>query len=124
MSGGSDSSAEARIRERLNKNKSNEPAPATGSGTYQQPSFMPGMDTMIAQQLAQGGYGDMNSLLASFAPIFTPMTMPDYRPGAAPVPSPSPSTPTTPSTRRDREDDDRRGFLANVSDSRVRQMFR
>jgi hypothetical protein len=62
--------------------------------TYSQPSFLPGMDTMLAQQLSMGGYGDPNSLLAAFSPIFTPMAIPDMRPSATPAPTPSTPAPT------------------------------
>lgn len=79
MSGGSDK-----------KRKKKEEEPVAGP-TYSQPAFMPGMDSMLAQQLSAGGYGDPSSLMAAFAPVFTPMQMPDYRPGATPAP-------TTPST--------------------------
>src|SRR5690606_1571490 len=66
MSGGSGS-----------KKKKAADEPAKEMATYQQAAFMPGFDTMIADQLAQGGYGSPDSLLAAFEPIFTPMTVPD-----------------------------------------------
>lgn len=80
---------------RTSATKTDEPK---AQATYSQPAFMPGMDNMLAQQLAQGGYGDLSSLLASFAPIFTPMTLPDNRPVATPAPAtPAPATPAPPS---------------------------
>ena len=85
MSGGDD---------KKKSKKQNEPT-TPAQATYQQSAFLPGWDNSIAQQLAAGGYGDANSLMAAFAPIFTPMAIPDYRPGATPTtPTPTPTTPT------------------------------
>jgi hypothetical protein len=55
--------------------KAAEPAPAPTPGPTVQP-FMPGMDNMLAQQLAAGGYGNVGDLLSYFQQIYSPMTMP------------------------------------------------
>jgi hypothetical protein len=55
--------------------KAAEPAPAPTPGPTVQP-FMPGMDNMLAQQLAAGGYGNVGDLLSYFQNIYSPMTMP------------------------------------------------
>lgn len=66
-----------------------------GSGPMMtQPAFLPGMDTMLAQQLAAGYGMNPNDLLAQFAQTFTPMQVLDTRPGAIPAPG-VPSTPST-----------------------------
>lgn len=85
MSGGGSSKKKDR--------KKDEPTQAEPA-MVMQPSFMPGMDSMLAQQLSMGGYGDPNTLLAAFSPIFTPMQIQDMRPGATPTPTtPAPATP-------------------------------
>lgn len=55
------------------KKKSSEPA--TIPTTTVQP-FMPGLDSMIAQQLGMGGFGDQASLLSYMNSIHTPMQVP------------------------------------------------
>lgn len=54
--------------------KKDEPAAPTPGPTV--PAFMPGMDNMLAQQLAAGGYGNPSDLLDYFQKIYSPMTMP------------------------------------------------
>lgn len=56
------------------KKKTEEPAPATPATTLQ--AFMPGFDTMIAQQLGMGGYGNPSDLLAYMNSVQTPMQIP------------------------------------------------
>jgi hypothetical protein len=67
--------------------KAAEPAPAPTPGPTVQP-FMPGMDNMLAQQLAAGGYGNVSDLLSYFQNIYSPMTMPGS--------NTAPATTTTP----------------------------
>lgn len=83
--------------------KKEEPAiPGTGA-MMTQPAFLPGNDTMLAEQLAAGGYGSAPDLLAAFQQTFTPMQLLDTRPGANPAPTTPPaSTPTTPTTVLDK----------------------
>lgn len=57
------------------KKKASEPA-ATPSPTALQSAFMPGFDSMIAQQLGMGGYGNPSDLLAYMNSIQTPMQIP------------------------------------------------
>jgi hypothetical protein len=68
--------------------KAAEPAPAPTPGPTVQP-FMPGMDNMLAQQLAAGGYGNVGDLLSYFQNIYSPMTMPGSNT------APSTNTPST-----------------------------
>lgn len=76
------------------KNRKKDEPQEASPAMVTQPAFMPGMDSMLAQQLSMGGYGDPSSLMASFAPIFTPMQIQDMRPGATPTPAtPAPVTP-------------------------------
>lgn len=70
--------------------KKEEPAPA--QATYQQAAFMPGMDSMIAQQLGMGGYGDQSSLLSYMNSIQTPMQMPVLPTPGTPSPTQTTST--------------------------------
>jgi hypothetical protein len=66
------------------KKKADQPAAATP--TAMQQAFMPGFDSMIAQQLGMGGYGDPSGLLAYMNSIQTPMQIPtsSLPPPAAP----------------------------------------
>ena len=45
--------------------------------------FMPGVDNMIAQQLAAGGYGSPETNLASLLQTYSPMQVPDYSQSAS-----------------------------------------
>jgi hypothetical protein len=81
MSGGGSSS------KKKTTPKAAEPAPAPTPGPTVQP-FMPGMDNMLAQQLAAGGYGNVGDLLSYFQQIYSPMTMPGS--------NTAPATTTTP----------------------------
>lgn len=55
------------------------------------PAFMPGFDSMIAQQLGAGGYGDPNTLLAQMQAIQTPLQVPSFNYSPA---NPATTTPT------------------------------
>jgi hypothetical protein len=68
------------------KPQNKEPA-ATPVTTTPLPAFMPGMDSMIAQQLGMGGYGDPTSLLAAMQAIHTPMNIPAFTPAKDTKPS-------------------------------------
>lgn len=61
--------------------RKDEPSTVT---TTPAPAFMPGFDSMIAQQLGMGGYGDPSTLLAAMQAIQTPMNIPAFKPGATP----------------------------------------
>lgn len=50
--------------------------PSAKVTTTTSPAFMPGFDSMIAQQLGMGGYGDPNTLLAAMQAIQTPLQIP------------------------------------------------
>lgn len=62
------------------KRKKNDPKPTTPEPGPTVQAFMPGMDSMLAQQLSQGGYGQPNDLMAHFQSVYTPMQMPGPRP--------------------------------------------
>jgi hypothetical protein len=73
--------------------KKAEPAiPGTGP-MMSQPAFMGDNQSLLAQQLAAGGYGSMPDLMQMLTQTFTPMQVLNTQPGATPAPTPTP-TPT------------------------------
>jgi hypothetical protein len=88
MSGGSSGG------KKKSEDKKAEPAiPGTGP-MMTQPAFMGDNQSLLAQQLAAGGYGSMPDIMQMLTQTFTPMQVLDTRPGATPAPG-IPSTPTT-----------------------------
>ena len=59
------------------------------------PAFMPGWDSMIAQQLGQGGYGDPNAILAQMQAVQKPNQIPSM--GYSPT-TPNGTPPTSTAT--------------------------
>ena len=79
-------------KKKSSSKKDETPVPGS-SPLMTQPAFMPGNDSLLAQQLAAGGYGSVPDLLAMFQQTFTPMQILDTRPGATPTPTtPPPGT--------------------------------
>lgn len=68
------------------------------------PAFMPGDDQMLAQQLAQGGYGGGNiqDILAHFQKIYSPVKVPTYDKATLPgiTPLPEGESTRTPATKK------------------------
>lgn len=82
------------------KKKEEEVTPSEPMPTRTVQPFVGDNQNMLAQQLAAGGYGDIASILASFAQTYAPMNVPDYSPQPVPDPAATPTpTPTAPAPR-------------------------
>jgi hypothetical protein len=76
--------------------KKDEPAiPGTGP-MMSQPAFMGDNQSLLAQQLAAGGYGSMPDIMQMLTQTFTPMQVLNTQPGATPTPAPTPTPTPTP----------------------------